>query len=47
MSTDIFGRNNLLELLEGELCLPLAHIIPEDCLQPLDVLPSQGSVLAK
>ena len=41
----IFGRNNLLELVECELCLALPHVVPEDRLQPLDVVPGEGAVL--
>ena len=37
----IFGRNNLLELVECELRLALPHVVPEDCLQPLDVVPGE------
>ena len=41
----IFRRNNLLELVECELRLALAHVVPEDGLQPLDVVPGECSVL--
>ena len=41
----IFRRNNLLELVECELCLALPHVVPEDRLQPLDVVPGERSVL--
>ena len=34
----IFGGHNLLELLEVELSLAIAHVVPEDGLQPLDAL---------
>ena len=41
----IFGRNNLLELVECELRLALPHVVPEDCLQPLDVVPGERAIL--
>ena len=41
----IFRRNNLLELVECEFCLALAHVVPEDGLQPLDVVLGERSVL--
>ena len=44
--THILWRDNLLELLERELGLSGAHVIPEDLLQPLDVLPGQKPVPA-
>ena len=31
----------------GELSLTLAHIVPEDRLKPLNVLPGKSSVLSK
>ena len=43
----IFRRDNLLELLERELGLALAHVVPEHLLEPLDVLLGQGPVLAE
>ena len=45
--TYIFRRNDLLELVERELSLTLAHIVPEDRLKPLNVLPGKSSVLSK
>ena len=41
----IFRRNNLLELVECELRLPLPHVVPEHGLQPLDVVLGERSVL--
>ena len=41
----IFRRNDLLELVQCELCLSLPHVVPEDGLQPLDVVPGERSVL--
>ena len=43
--TDILWRDDLLELVEGELRLSLPHVVPEHFLQPLDVFPGQGPVL--
>ena len=40
-STYIFGWHNLLKLVESELLLALAHVLPEDLLQPGDVVLSQ------
>ena len=34
----IFGGHNFLELLEVELSLAIADVVPEDGLQPLDAL---------
>lgn len=45
--TYIFGRNDLLELVERELSLTFAHIVPEDGLKPLNILPGKSSVLSK
>ena len=45
MGSYIFRRDNLLELVERELRLALPHIVPEDCLQPLDVVPGERAVL--
>ena len=41
----VFRRNNLLELVQCKLCLALPHVVPEDGLQPLDVVPGECSVL--
>ena len=45
MGSYIFRRDNLLELVERELRLALPHIVPEDCLQPLDVVPGERAIL--
>ena len=45
MGSYIFRRDNLLELVERELRLALPHVVPEDCLQPLDVVPGERALL--
>ena len=42
----IFRWNDLLELVECELGLALPHVVPEDRLQPLDILPGESPVLS-
>ena len=41
----IFRWHNFLELVQGELLLPLADVLPEDLLQPGDVLLIENSSL--
>ena len=41
----IFRWHNFLEFVQRELLLPLAHVLPEDLLQPGDVLLVQNSSL--
>ena len=41
----IFRWHNFLELVQGELLLSLADVLPEDLLQPGDVLLIENSSL--
>ncbi len=43
--TYIFGWHNFFKLVQRELLLALAHVLPEDLLQPGDVLLSQDASL--